>query len=129
MAIKSTLQALTTRVDDGFRRIGERSQSGIEPTLEVELLDEMARSLGEIRSAVDRQSDFTESANRLETAIADLASRIETTAEPARDQAALQGTLQMLVERLQDWSNGPTASSAPLNDLARRLDQLGAALE
>ena len=129
MAIKSTLQALSARVDDGFRKIGERAPAPREPALEVELLDEMARSLGDIRSAVDRQGDFTESANRLESAIADLASRIETSATPAGNPAALQETLQLLLQRLQDWSHGPATSPVALQDLARRLDQVGAALE
>ena len=98
MAIKSTLQALSARVDDGFRKIGEFSQPQSDPALEAELLDEMARSLGEVRAAIERQGDFAESASRLESAIANLASRIETAPGGGRNDAALQETSAAAVE-------------------------------
>ncbi len=97
MAIKSTLQALSARVDDGFRKIGEHAHAPADPAIEIELLDEMARGLSEIRGAIDRQGDFSANSHRLETAIADLAHRMDTVSEPAHSQAALQETLQMLL--------------------------------
>ncbi len=123
MTIKSTLQALSARVDDGFRRIVETARAPTEGAIEMELFDEMARGLTDLRAVVDRQSEFSENASRLETAIADLASRIETNAHTGVAPAALQETLQALLGRLQEGAF-PTAANGAIGDLIDRIERM-----
>jgi localization factor PodJL len=134
MAIKSTLQALSARVEDGFRKIGEAPpDSGASVgVLELELLDEIARGLEDMRASIGRQGDFSASALRIEAAIADLTNRMESASEPASDRAALNETLQLLLSRLRDWAPAPPppslADSAELLELTNRIDALHASL-
>ena len=134
MAIKSTLQALSARVEDGFRKIGSAPPDSGKSVgaLELELLDEIARGLEDMRGSIGRQGDFSASAIRLEAAIADLSNRMESANEPASDRAALNDTLQMLLSRLRDWAPAPApvgiAEGAGLQALTSRFDALHASL-
>ena len=82
----------------------------------------------QVRATIDRRGDVGAGASRLEAAIAELTSRMQTAGEPASDRAALNETLQMLLSRLADWA--PAARDGyRLDDLSNRIDALRAAVE
>ncbi|MFZ0210522.1 MAG: hypothetical protein WAL59_31205, partial [Roseiarcus sp.] len=94
-ALTSTLQELTARLEEAFRRPAPSTNFDPRP------LEDLARRIESVRTTVERQADFRPHAAKLEAALTDINSKLDRPpAAGGADSKALTSTLQELTARL-----------------------------
>jgi localization factor PodJL len=127
-ALTSTLQDLTARLEEAFRRPASSAPFDARP------LEDLARRIEGVRATVERQADFRPHAAKLEAALSDINSKLDRPpVAGGGDSKALASTLQQLTARLEEVFRQSASSTnfdpRPIEDLARRIEAMRATLE
>jgi localization factor PodJL len=126
-ALTSTLQELTARLEEAFRR--SSSSTNFDPTR----IEDLARRIEAVRATMERQGDFRPHAAKLEAALSDINSKLDRPTAAGADSKALTSTLQELTARLEEAFRRPAPSTnfdpRPLEDLARRIESVRTTVE
>lgn len=126
-AIMSTLQGLTARLEEAFRK----PQTAV---VDARPMEELARRIEGVRASVEKQGDFGVRAAKLEAALGDISQKLDRPLAPAPEAKALNLALKDLTAKLDEAFRrpptlAPVMDARPLDDLARRLDDIHAAVE
>ena len=117
-AVMTTLQDLTARLEEAFRRPANA-------TLDPKPIEDLARRIEGVRASVEKQANFGAHAAKLEAALGDINQKLDRPAVPVESRA-LTSTLQDLTAKLEAAFGKPAPAPAldrqPLEDLARRID-------
>ena len=126
-ALTSTLQELTARLEEAFRRPAPSANFDPEP------LEDLARRIESVRSTVERQSDFRPHAAKLEAALTDINSKLDRPPAAGADTKAVASKLQELSTRLEEVFRKSSSSAnfdpRPIEELARRIEAVRATVE
>ncbi len=126
-ALTSTLNDLTARLEEAFRRSIPAAQPDPRP------IEDLARRIDGVRATVERQTDFGTHAAKLEAALSDIKSRLDRPPAPAPESGAMNSTLQDMRARLEEAFRRPALSAEfdpkSIEDLARRIEGVRGAIE
>jgi localization factor PodJL len=127
-ALTATLQDLTARLEEAFRRPASSA------TFDPRPLEDLARRIEGVRATVERQADFRPHAAKLEAALSDINSKLDRpSVAGGGDSKALASTLQQLTARLEELFRRSASSTnfdpRPIEDLARRIEAMRATVE
>ncbi len=122
-ALNSTLQSLTARLEEAFRA----------PEVDAKSWDDLSRQVEDLRGAMERRPDFAPHAAKLEATLDEIRIRLDRPAPPAAGSNELNATLQSLTARLEQAFKraepAATLDARPIEDLARRIDDVRASVE
>ena len=126
-ALTSTLQELTARLEEAFRRSSSSANFDPRP------IEDLARRIEAVRATMERQGDFRPHAAKLEAALSDINSKLDRPTAAGADSKALTSTLQELTARLEEAFRRPAPSAnfdpRPFEDLARRIESVRTTVE
>src|SRR5271163_4303555 len=126
-ALTSTLQELTARLEEAFRRSSSSTNFDPRP------IEDLARRIEAVRATMERQGDFRPHAAKLEAALNDINTKLDRPPADGGDTKALLVTLQDQMARLEEAYRRPAPSTnfdpRPLEDLARRIESVRTTLE
>jgi localization factor PodJL len=112
-ALTSTLQDLTSRLEDAFR--GPAAAANFDPRA----LENMSRQIDDLRATIERATDFLPDSGKLDSALADISAKLDRQAFSPADVHALTGALQDLGERQVEIDTTPI--EAMLRDLGEKF--------
>jgi localization factor PodJL len=125
-ALTSTLQDLTARLEEAFRRSSSSANFDPRP------IEDLARRIESVRATIERQGDFRPHAAKLEAALSDINSKLDRPPVDGSDTKALMVTLQDQMARLEEAFRRPVPSvfdPRPIEELARRIENVRATVE
>ena len=122
LALNSTLQELTARLDEAFRRPAAAAKLDPAP------FQELARRIDDVRSTIERTSDYLPDAGKLDAAFADLGAKLDRQAFTQADMRALTEALQDLAARVDlSGERRVEVDTSPLEAMLRDLGEKFAA--
>ena len=104
-ALASTLQELTARLEEAFRRSSSSANFDPRP------IEDLARRIEAMRATMERQGDFGPHAAKLEAALSDINSKLDRPTAAGVNSKALTSTLQELTARLEEAFRRPAPSA------------------
>jgi localization factor PodJL len=114
-ALTSTLQDLSSRLEDAFR--GPAATK-----FDPRALDNMSRQIDDLRATIERTTDFLPDAGKLDSALAEIGAKLDRQAFSPADVHALTGALQDLASRI-DQGSGPIVDSGSIERILRSLGE------
>jgi localization factor PodJL len=114
--LTSTLQDMTARLDEAFRRPATALKFDPEP------LEDLARQIDGLRVTIVRTTDFLPDAEKLDAALANISAKLDGQAFSPDDVHALTGALQDLASRIDQGSN-PIVDTAPIERILRSFGE------
>jgi localization factor PodJL len=115
-ALTSTLQDLTSRLEDAFR--GPAAAAKFDPGP----LDNMSRQIDDLRATIERTTDYLPDAGKLDSALADIGAKLDRQAFSPADVHALTGALQDLASRI-DQGSGSIVDTGSIERILRSLGE------
>src|SRR5271156_4181087 len=114
--LTSTLQDMTARLDEAFRRPAAALKFDPEP------FEDLARQIDGLRVTIVRTTDFLPDAEKLDAALANISGKLDGQAFSPDDVHALTGALQDLASRIDQGSN-PIVDTAPIEAMLRSFGE------
>ncbi len=125
----AALAAIERRIDELGGRVEAAARR---PTLDPRPLEELARRVETVRTAIERQGAKRPDSAALATALQVINEKIDRASAAGAQSAATMATLQEMTARLEDAIQRPAAVSLdarPIEDLARRIEGVRGAVE